>query len=136
MSSLDESGAPVSPLAPGTLLGGGKYRIESLIGEGAMGLVYRALQIAVDRPVAIKLLIESRLELPNARERFKKEAEIVGRLQHPHVVSLFEAEVSPEGLAYLVFEYLPGRPLSAERGKAMESARAVKIAREICTALS
>lgn len=130
-----DTGVFASRFAPGTLLGGGKFQIEGVLGEGAMGVVYKALQLSIDRPVAIKVLLESRLHALNARERFKIEAWAVARVHHPNVVTLLDADVTDHGLGYLVFEYLSGRPLSKERGRAMEAGRAVKIARQVCRAL-
>ena len=86
------------PLAAGTRLG--PYEIESAIGAGGMGEVYKALDTRLDRIVAIKQLT------PEHRERFEREARAIAALNHPHICQVYD--VGPD---YLVFEYLEGQPV-------------------------
>jgi hypothetical protein len=72
-------------LAPGTLVGG-RYRVESELGAGGMGRVYRATQIALRREVALKVLSAGPDASPSALERFEREAAAVARLRHPNIV--------------------------------------------------
>lgn len=91
----------------------GKYRIESLIGKGAMGVVFRAEHIQLSKPVALKVL--SGRQLPNgaARARFEREARTAGSLSHPNIVQYFDVGRLPDGSPFIVMELLDGEPLSA-----------------------
>ena len=92
----------------------GRYVIERQIGKGAMGAVYLATDPKIGRAVAIKTLALSRdFEGPNliaARERFFREAELAGRLKHPDIVTIFDAD-EDDGLAYIAMEFLTGNDL-------------------------
>src|SRR5579883_359160 len=95
---LRESGR----LSAGTSIG--PYRIESLLGAGGMGEVYRALDTRLDRPVAIKFLF-AQLADENARRRFQQEAKTASSLNHPHILTVFEAgEIGSR--QYLVSEFV------------------------------
>jgi serine/threonine protein kinase len=100
-----------APLAPGTELG--PYRIESLIGAGGMGRVYRARDTRLNRTVAIKISKQG------FGERFAREARAVAALNHPHICQLYDI-----GPNYLVMEFIEGAPLKGplSRGKAVEYA--------------
>jgi serine/threonine-protein kinase len=106
------SGAAVAPLAlPATL---GRYRILHEIGKGAMGVVYRARDPMINREVALKAIPLSAefegKELEQARAKFFREAEMAGRLSHPHIVTIFDAG-EDDGTAYIAMELLRGRHL-------------------------
>jgi eukaryotic-like serine/threonine-protein kinase len=92
----------------------GRYRIERQIGKGAMGAVYLATDPKIGRPVAIKTLALSRdfegPDLIEARARFFREAELAGRLKHPDIVTIFDAD-EDQGLAYIAMEFLSGHDL-------------------------
>jgi serine/threonine-protein kinase len=92
----------------------GRYVIEKRIGRGAMGAVYLARDPRINRPVALKVIsIEKEFEdeeLKEARLRFYREAESAGRLQHPNIITVFDAG-EDQGLAYIAMEYVPGIPL-------------------------
>ncbi len=64
----------------------GKYRIDEFVGRGGMGVVYRAHDIELERPVAVKVLAPERTHDPDYRRRFKREARLAAGLQHPNVV--------------------------------------------------
>ncbi|MCK6545346.1 serine/threonine protein kinase, partial [Myxococcota bacterium] len=107
------------PKLDGRILAG-RYRLERPIGEGAMGAVYIASDAQTKRAVAVKLLTGSSAAL---RARFEQEARILGALQSPHSLKLFDYGASEDGTPYLVAELLHGRPLSgliAERGRLSE----------------
>lgn len=89
----------------------GKYLILSLIGEGAMGVVYVCRNIALDKELAIKILKEEFAVQGNTLSRFEREAKICSRLQHPNVVTVFDAGVLEGGRPYFVMEYLQGTDL-------------------------
>jgi serine/threonine protein kinase len=95
---------------PGSTLGG--YRIDALLGRGGMGVVYRATQIALDRPAAIKLIAAEYADDAVFRERFKREARLAARLDHPHVLPVYEAgEV--DGRLFLATRFVDGTDLEA-----------------------
>jgi serine/threonine protein kinase len=95
------------PLSFGSQIG--YYRIESQLGEGGMGIVYRALDTKLNRPVAIKLL-SSELADAAARRRFQREAQMASSLNHPHILTVHDAG-EWEGRQYLVTEYIDGGTL-------------------------
>src|SRR5262245_62241666 len=88
-----------------------KYRIEHLLGRGGMGAVYRARDVRLDRLVALKVVRAELLGDPEARQRFRREAQIVARLQHPSNVSVFDYGTFFDGGAYLVMELVRGEDL-------------------------
>ncbi|MEK6676052.1 MAG: serine/threonine-protein kinase [Planctomycetota bacterium] len=84
-----------------------RYDILDPISYGAQGIVYKAVQLSTKRTVAIKFLLDGPLANPRQRRRFKRETELVSRLRHPNVVSVYEAgEI--EGRPYVVMEYIDG----------------------------
>ncbi len=88
----------------GTMLG--SYRLQEQLGEGGMGVVYKAMDTRLNRPVAIKFLSEDIADA-TARRRFQREAQMASSLNHPHIVTVHDAgEV--EGKQYLVTEFVDG----------------------------
>jgi serine/threonine protein kinase/tetratricopeptide (TPR) repeat protein len=87
----------------------GSYRIESQLGEGGMGTVYRALDTKLNRPVAIKFLSADRADAV-ARRRFQREAQMASSLNHPHILTVHDAGEF-EGRQYLVTEFVDGGTL-------------------------
>ena len=95
-------------LAPGTRLG--PYEILARIGEGGMGVVYRARDPRLDRQVAIKLLSTEMAADPRARERLRREAMAIAALDHPYICKIFE--IGEDGVSlFLVMEYITGTTL-------------------------
>jgi serine/threonine protein kinase len=91
---------------------GFQYRIERLLGRGGMGAVYLAQELALDRDVAIKVLPPDQAGSPQLRDRFKREARIAARLNHPYIVPLYTfGEV--DGLVYFVMGYVSGESLAS-----------------------
>lgn len=111
-------------LGPGTRLG--PYEISAQIGVGGMGEVYKARDIRLDRPVAIKILPAALADDADARARFEREARAVAALNHPHICTLYD--VSPN---YLVMEMVDGQPLSGP----LPLERALEFASQILSAL-
>jgi len=93
----------------------GRYRVEKELGKGAMGVVYQGRDPKIGRTVAIKTLALSAefegSDLQEARARFFREAETAGRLQHPHIVTIFDAGEEHD-LAYIAMEFLSGHDLT------------------------
>ncbi len=86
------------------------YDIEDLLGQGGYGVVYRARQSAVQRAVAIKVILPKYANSPEFIRRFESEAQVVARLEHPHIVPLYDYWREPDS-AYLVMRYLRGGSL-------------------------
>lgn len=96
---------------------GGRYRIEGLIGAGGIGAVYRARQLSLERPVAVKMLHPSLAVMDDARRRFAEEARALGTLNHPHIATVHDFGETEDGEQFLVLEFVGGEALSqlAER---------------------
>jgi serine/threonine-protein kinase len=120
----------------------GRYRLQRELGRGAMGTVYLATDPTIGREVAIKTLplmqaYEGR-EQEAAAERFFKEAEAVGRLDHPNIVTIYDAGQEHD-LAYIAMDYVPGESLDAWTGKKSELLpvwEVLDIAAQVADALS
>ena len=91
----------------------GQYKVIAQMGSGGMATVYKAYQARLDRYVAIKMLHEAFQEDKNFLARFEREAKIVARLEHPHIVPVFDFD-EYNGRPYLVMKYIEGRTLKAE----------------------
>jgi eukaryotic-like serine/threonine-protein kinase len=112
-----------------------RYRILERIGQGGMGVVYRAEDPRLEREVAIKILREDTLRDEKARLRFRAEARALSRLLHPHVATLFDLD-SENGVDFLVLEFVPGETLAdLIRAGALPERRARAIATEVAEAL-
>lgn len=95
----------------------GAYRITRLIGEGGMGAVYEAIQLRLNKRVAIKLMARQLTANQDALARFRREAEITSRLGHPNLVNVIDFGASAAGEPYLVMEYLEGEDLDQRLGR-------------------
>lgn len=89
----------------------GHYRIESQLGEGGMGVVYRAHDIHLDRPVAIKVLSADTVSDPERKKRFVQEARTASALNHPNIVHVYDIG-EWNGMDYIAMEYVSGKTLS------------------------
>src|SRR6202044_1099891 len=120
-------------LTPGTKLG--PYEIQSLLGAGGMGEVYRARDTRLGRDVAIKVLPAPLCSDPDLRQRMEREAKAISSLNHPHICTLHDVG-SQDGIDFLVMEYLEGETLAdrLQRG-GLRLEEALKIGREIAEAL-
>jgi serine/threonine-protein kinase len=95
----------------------GHYRLTKTIGVGGMGIVYLAHDTRLDRNVAVKVLLPGLLADDAARRRFRKEALVLSRLNHPHIEIVHDFHTE-DGIDYLVMEYVPGvtlRDMIADR---------------------
>src|SRR5215212_4327477 len=112
------------------------YRIEELIGRGGMGLVYRAEHLNLKRGAAIKLIAPDLAEAAGFRERFNREARIAAALQHPNIVTVYDAGEA-DGLLYLAMQHIQGSDLSAvlrTQGR-LRPYRALDMCRQVAAAL-
>lgn len=114
-----------------------KYRIDQLLGRGGMGAVYRARDMRLDRDVAIKVVRPDLLGDPDARRRFRREAQIVAKLQHPSIVAIYDYGTLWDGGAYLVMEFVRGDDLRRvlRREGRLELDRALRILDPVCVAI-
>jgi hypothetical protein len=95
-------------IGPGVLFGG--YRIEAVVGRGGMGVVYRATDLSLSRPVALKLIAPEFAQDPAFRERFLREPRLAASLDHPGVVPIYEAG-ERQGQLYLAMRWVEGSDL-------------------------
>ena len=112
------------------------FRIERLLGRGGMGSVYLALEPALDRLVAIKVLPPERAQSSDLKERFRREARTAAQLSHPNIVPLLTFGEG-EGLMYFVMGYVEGEALSirVRREGRLQSGEAVRVLSELAEAL-
>jgi CHASE2 domain-containing sensor protein len=121
-------------IGPESVIAG--YRIVSLIGRGGMGVVYQAVQLTLDRPVALKLIDPVHADDEEFRARFVRESHIAASLEHPHVIPVYEAR-EDGGLLFIAMRLVPG-PSLAELFAAeapVAPARAVALVSQIAAAL-
>lgn len=123
-----------SELGVGAIVGG--YRIEGVAGRGGMGVVYRATQLALERPVALKLIAPEATEDRGFRARFQRESKVLAQLDHPHVVTVHEAG-EHDGMLYIAMRFVHGRDLRqliAEEGR-LDPPRAANLVAQVGEAL-
>src|SRR4051794_11105229 len=118
----------------------GRYRLEATIGHGGMGVVYRGTDLMMKRPIAVKLVrgvggVELDDEIAG---RFHREARNTARIQHEHIVEVFDLGRTDDGGFYFVMELLDGESLSSRirHQGTLSPPVTVHIARQICEALS
>ena len=116
----------------------GRYKIEDVLGQGGMGMVFRATQTSVHRPVAVKTLNPSLAAAPQFFERFRREAEIASRLRHPNVITIYDFGRAQDGTCYYVMELLEGESLRelVKRDGAMSLRRALDVIEQACRGLA
>jgi len=114
------------------------YRITRLIGEGGMGAVYEAVQLRLNKRVAVKLMARDLAANREALARFHREAEITSHLGHPHLVNVVDFGQAESGEPYLVMEYLEGEDLDhrLRRVGRLSIEAVVHVVRQVASALS
>jgi serine/threonine-protein kinase len=131
--------APVDPTLVGQVIGG-RYKVARLVGEGGMGSVYLAEQQlgTTVRRVALKTLHRHLSADPTLRTRFEREVATVAALEHPNTIQVFDFGTTPDGLLYIVMEFVEGKSLAdvlvAER--CLDPQRAIKILLQVCGSLA
>jgi eukaryotic-like serine/threonine-protein kinase len=130
------SGQVVVPgaIGPGYVIGG--FRIERRLAEGGMGEVYLATQLSMERPVALKILPPAVTRDPALIEQFLREVRILAKLDHPNVVTAFEAG-EDAGVHYLAMQYVEGETLAQrlKRAGPLSEPEALRVALSIAQAL-
>ncbi|MFN2352694.1 MAG: serine/threonine-protein kinase, partial [Kiritimatiellia bacterium] len=126
---------PGAGLGPGTTLGG--YRIESKLGVGGMGEVYLATQLSMDRKVALKVLPPHMNRSKATAERFLNELKMLGRLEHPHIVTAFDAGAD-SGVLFFAMAFVDGPSVTAhlEKHGVYGERAALQITRKLAGALA
>ena len=142
---MSEQGTTEQSGAVGRTVGHGRYLLRDLLGQGGMATVHLADDTVLDRPVAVKSMLGNMSAEPSFRERFRREAQAVARLNHPNIVSVFDSgeDVNEDGVhaPFIVMEYIEGGSLSsvlrddiAAHG-AMPTDKALKITGDVLAAL-
>jgi serine/threonine-protein kinase len=130
------SGAPSSAVLSVGEVVAERYRIDAVLGEGGMGVVYRAEHLHLHKPHALKVLLAEWSSSPDIVARFEREAIAAGNIQSPNVAAATDFGRLPDGSFFLVMEYVNGRTLrSALEEAPFEPARALRIMTGIASAL-
>src|SRR5215831_11255890 len=112
------------------------YRIESKLGEGGMGVVYKARDTHLERPVAIKVLAAEAVANPERKRRFVVEARAASALNHPNIVTVYDID-NAGGVDFIAMEYVPGATLGELISRRKPRlAEALKYAAQIADALA
>jgi serine/threonine protein kinase len=130
------SGAPSSAVLSVGEVVAERYRIDAVLGEGGMGVVYRAEHLHLHKPHALKVLLAEWSSSPDIVARFEREAIAAGNIQSPHVAAATDFGRLPDGSFFLVMEYVNGRTLRSALEKApFEPERTLRILKGIASAL-
>lgn len=115
----------------------GRYQLDRRLGQGGLGTVYAALDTALERRVAVKVIRDEFLTHADVARRFHREARIAAAFEHPHVVTVFDFGIVAELRAYLVMELLSGRTLRDElrRRTRLPLGDAHRVIRDVCSAI-
>ncbi|MBV9915033.1 MAG: FHA domain-containing protein [Solirubrobacterales bacterium] len=125
---------PSPEVAPGALMAG--CRVDAVIGHGDMGIVYRAEELALRRPVALKLILPEYSGDERFRERFRRESRIAAAIDHQNVIPIFDAG-DEDGVLYIIMRLVEGTDLRAliSADGPLEPLRAARIVRQVGAAL-
>ena len=116
---------------------GGRFTIVSKVGEGGMGIVYKARQRAMDRDVAVKVLLKTMTANESVVRRFHLEALAVSKLRHPNTIQIYDFGETPAGQLYIAMEFLDGRSLQelVRKEGTLAPKRALSIASQMAKSL-
>lgn len=115
-----------------------KYRVEQMIGEGGMGKVYKATQLALDKPVVLKVLRQALLSDERTVARFQREAKAASRLNHPNSISVLDFGQSDDGALFIAMEYVQGKDLHQilSREWPLPESRVIRVMSQVLSALA
>ncbi len=132
---VTEQPTPQDPLIGQVL--DGRYEIEKVLGEGGMGLVYKARHTTLNKPLAIKVLKAEVSKDQEIVQRFRQEAQSATAIGNHHIIDISDFGVLADGSTYFVMEFLDGISLTKaiEPGKPLEARRTIHIAKQLCRAL-
>ena len=124
---------------PGSMVGKvlkGQYRIEAQLGQGAMGIVFRGIQLGLGKTVAIKMIRSDILVTKDSHDRFQREAQVLSKLLHPGIAQVLDFGIE-EGTPFLVMEFVDGKELTdvMKLEGPMAPSRAIAIIRQLAAAL-
>jgi tetratricopeptide (TPR) repeat protein len=124
-------------LLPGQIIPGTRYKVLAKVGQGAMGVVYAAEHVDLEKRVAIKLLAGRVASRPDAVDRFRNEARTASRIGSPYICDVTDFGQLPDGRVFLVMEYLEGPSLRAvlDHEGHVQAGRAIPLLRQIAKAL-
>jgi hypothetical protein len=132
-AAAEAAAASLATLAKGTTVAG--YRIEGVLGKGGMGVVYEATQLSLNRTVALKLLAEQLGDDPAFRERFRREGLLQAQIDHPNIVTVYEAGETDEGL-FLAMRLVRGPNLKdMVISRELDAGRSLRILMPVADAL-
>jgi serine/threonine protein kinase len=131
-----DSETSAESLEIGTVLGQ-RYRVDGVIGEGGMGVVYRATHLGIDKEVAVKILHPLYSWMPEVVSRFQHEAKAASRIGHPNIIEIFDSGTTDDGCLYFAMEQLLGEDLAdvLANESVLTIQRTVAIGIQICRAL-
>ncbi len=140
----EDGGTTTGARFVGKTVGGGRFQLRSLLGEGGMASVYQAYDSVLDRKVAVKTLHSELGREASFRERFRREAQSVAKLTHTNIVSVFDSgedDIAGATVPYIVMELVEGMPLrgvldqDVTESGAMPTEKALKITADVLAAL-
>ena len=133
---VPEPNAPPADPLIGRILDG-RYQIESVLGEGGMGLVYKARHVTLGKPLAIKVLKAEVSKDQEIVQRFRQEAQSATAIGNHHIIDISDFGALQDGSTYFVMEFLDGISLTRaiEPNKPLKSPRTIHIAKQLCRAL-
>ncbi len=125
-------------LLPGQMIPGTRYRVLAKVGQGAMGMVYSAEHVDLEKRVAVKLLAGGVASDPKAVERFRQEARAASKIGSPYICDVTDFGVLEDGRVFFVMEFLDGRSLRdlLDGGGALPIGRVIGVLRQVCKALA
>jgi tRNA A-37 threonylcarbamoyl transferase component Bud32 len=133
VSSSDQGDDATDPLIGRELAS--RYRVEALLGKGAMGAVYRARHIKVGRSFAVKVLHQRLLTDAKLKKRFERESELAGKLHHINVVGVVDVGETDDGIHFMVMEYANGKTLGSIMDGPLDPERTVEIVKQLLDGL-
>jgi tetratricopeptide (TPR) repeat protein/tRNA A-37 threonylcarbamoyl transferase component Bud32 len=130
------TGSNLLPLPPGEIIAGTRYRIITRVGAGAMGAVYQAEHVDLEKRVALKTLLPNVARDPQAIERFRQEARAASKIGNPFICDITDFGQLPDGQVFYVMEFIDGPSLRRvlEVDKALGPERVIPILRQACKA--